>query len=454
MLGGAIGSYGARGAVFRLVHPPRDAVVGTRAAPAYGSVESWLAKLPPGALLDDVVLSAEEDHVAVPARELGFALDVDRTLTRVELATAERSWLGRLRRAFLPAPTRAVVEPALTLDVPTATNRLLALAREYERPPQNARLDIAAHRRIDDVPGLALDVETSLARLERHDPAGPVVALAFREIPAEVKSEDLLQIDVSAVLSTFETDFRKKAGRRALNIERAAKLLDGAVLAPGERLSFNRRVGDRTEQNGFVWAPVIVNDEMEPGVGGGVCQVATTLHAAAVLGGLQVVERRSHSRPSGYAPLGLDAAVIYGQVDLVIENPYPAPILVHAFLPSEFVIRVELLGAKGGSSIQHSYAVVERHDFYRRIVEDEALGFGEFKLRQEGGFGYDVVSLVETTELDGRDTVRRYPSKYYPVPEVYAVGPGTPSSALPALPDGATHEELAQLGEESQSQEL
>jgi hypothetical protein len=252
---------------------------------------------------------------------------------------------------------------------------------------------------------------------------------------------------VSQVLATFETDFRKKAGRRALNIRRAAKLLDGTVLEPGETMSFNRVVGDRTERNGFVWAPVIVNDEMEPGVGGGVCQVATTLHAAAVLGGLGIVERRSHSRPSGYAPLGLDATVIYGEVDLRIENSYSVPLMIHAFLPSEFVMRVELLGAAHESTIEHSYAVVERYDFYRRIVEDPSLGAGEFKLRQDGGFGYDVISVVDRRGPDGERASRRYSSKYWPVPEVYAVGPGTSPSELPELPEGADRVELADVGD-------
>jgi vancomycin resistance protein YoaR len=445
---GAGASYALHGMVFRVIHPPRDVMVGTRPVPAYGNVESWLAKLAPDAFVGDVILSTEDDHVAIPGSELGYELDIDRTLARVRLATPESSWLGRLQREISPLPTGKVVSAALSLDEDQARARLAALAPGYAREPRNAELDVAEHRRIADLPGRALDVDASLARLERHTNTDDVVQLAFREIPARIKSEDLLSVDVSAVLSSFETDFEKHAGRRALNIQRAAELLNGAVLQPGEKLSFNHVVGDRSERNGFVWAKVIVNDEMEPGIGGGVCQVATTLHAAAVLGGLSILDRRSHSRPSGYAPLGLDATVIYGKQDLVLENPYPVPVLVHAFLPSRYVVRVELLGAHHTASIKHSYAVVERYDFYRRIIEDPTLEAGEFKRTQKGNFGYDVISTVKTTKRDGTDSVRHYSSKYWPVPEVYAIGPGTPTSALPALPDGATHQELAQVSEE------
>lgn len=430
-------SYCANGAAFRLVHPPRDLAIGSRAAPAYGNVESWLLRQPSEALLDDVVLFTGEEHRVMTAAELGYGVDVDRTLKRIELATPPVHLIGRFKRAFFPAPTRNTVVPARTFEEATARGQLLELAKAVHRPAVDAALDIVGHRRIAHVPGRELDVEATLERLARHTGEADSVALAYRELAPRVRSEDLLQIDVTRVVATFETDFRKKAGRRALNIRRAAKLLEGAVIQPGERMSFNQVVGDRTEANGFVWAPVIVNDEMEPGIGGGVCQVASTLHAAAVMAGLGIGERRSHSRPSGYAPLGLDAAVIYGEVDLVIENTYPVPLLVHAYLPSEFVVRVEILGAEPKATVRHSYAVVERHDFYRRLIENPALEPGQFERTQEGGFGYDVISTVETTTPDGFRSVRRYSSKYYPVPEVYSVGPGTSESELPELPDGA-----------------
>jgi vancomycin resistance protein YoaR len=118
---------------------------------------------------------------------------------------------------------------------------------------------------------------------------------------------------------------------------------------------------------------VIVADEVEPGVGGGVCQVASTLFAAGVLGGLDVVKRRSHSRPSGYAPLGLDATVIDGEVDLQLRNPYPVPIIVHAFLPVPTRIRVEMLGTAAPGKVEHTYAVTKSEDFFRKVARHPEL---------------------------------------------------------------------------------
>jgi vancomycin resistance protein YoaR len=196
---------------------------------------------------------------------------------------------------------------------------------------------------------------------------------------------------------------------------------------------------------------VIVNDEMEPGVGGGVCQVATTLHAAAVLGLLQIKERRSHSRPSGYAPLGLDATVIDGKVDLKLTNPYQTALMVRAYLPSRYILRVELLGREPPGKVKHVYAVTERHDFVRRVASKPFLEPGEHKRHQKGTFGYDVVSIVSVEYSDGATSKTSYKSKYYPVPEVLWVAEGTNLSELPELPEGATHTEHVDdsLGEQS-----
>lgn len=419
-------------------------MVDGRAAPMDRPVEQWLSQLPQGCCLGERLLDAGEIHLPVEAHELGLSLDVDATLRRIELASAPRSLLTRLRRELSSEPQWTVVRGAYRFDDIEARVLLERLAPALRRAPVDAKLDVAAHRRIHDVPGRELDVEGSLIQL-RNQLDQEVIELAFREVPARVRSEDLSDVDVSRVLASYETDFRKKAGKRALNIQRAAELLNGHIIDPGASFSFNRVVGDRTVANGFTWAPVIINDEVEPGVGGGVCQVASTLHAAAVVGGMEVEERRSHSRPSGYAPLGLDATVIYGEVDLKLRNPYAQPVMIHAFLPSEFVIRVELLGADLVGQVRHRHAVLERHDFYRRVVESDELPAGEFKRTQEGGYGYDVTSTVELVNADGMKTNRRYSSTYYPVPEVYKIGPGTSELELPELPEGATHVQLAGL---------
>jgi vancomycin resistance protein YoaR len=324
------------------------------------------------------------------------------------------------------------------IDQDAARTALEQIAAQVLVPAKDARLDFVRRTLEPDVTGRALDVEVTLAQLVRQVRAGADASpLVFDELEPTVSLADLPPVDPRKLLAMFETDFSKKRGPRVHNIRRAASYLNGSVVNPGATLSFNARVGQRVGSRGFIDAPVIINDEMESGMGGGVCQVATTLHAAAVYGGLEVKERRSHSRPSGYAPLGLDATVIDDVQDLKIVNPYPVPLYIRAYLPSRYVIRVEILGAELDGTVKHSYWVLERHAFTRRIVEKPELAPGTYKVSQKGNFGYDTLSSVIQTRVDGQRKERRFKSKYYPVPEVLWIGPGTRGADLPPLPEAA-----------------
>jgi vancomycin resistance protein YoaR len=372
-------------------------------------------------------------------RELGIELDVAGMLHQAERQREGGSLVVRLGR-FLSAKTGGQELAWLTrFDRERAAESLMAVARLIDSPPVDAVVDLRRRLRIDARPGLKLDVEATLDWLETHRGVDVVdVPLAIRELAPQVNAADLTKIDLNHVLSSFETDFRTRAGTRAINIRTAANALNGAVIEPGAVFSFNQIVGPRVESRGYREAPVIVDDEIEPGVGGGVCQVATTVHAAAVLAGLDIVERRSHSRPSGYAPMGLDATVIDGQVDLRFRNPFSVPLLLSASFPDRYRLRIEIVGMAARFHYEHKYSVAKRYDFYRRVLTKPSGVQGGFKRTQKGIPGYDVVSTVTGKNDAGELRTIRYRSKYWPVPEVYWVAPETDLSALPPLPEGAT----------------
>jgi vancomycin resistance protein YoaR len=111
---------------------------------------------------------------------------------------------------------------------------------------------------------------------------------------------------------------------------RAARELNGAVIPPDGIFSFNRTVRSWSIDNGYVRAPVSFNGELVPAFGGGVCQVSTTLYNAALLSGLEIVERHRHVFVPGYIAAGRDAAVAHPDLDLRIRNPYPVPVAIVA----------------------------------------------------------------------------------------------------------------------------
>lgn len=392
-----------------------------------------------------IYLRAGSELVCFDAGELGFELDVKTAFETIsgELRAHQEASASRvassLFRRLTRNPEHISAHLPHRLDEATARRALQKLARRVDRPPQDAELLIDEHRIIPSRWGAQLSVEATLVRLARLQPEPALVVDAVVEpLRPDVTEEELSPVDVTQVLASFETSFRGKAGPRAVNIRNAARYLDGAVIMPGETLSFNHRVGRRIHGRGFVDAPVIVNDEMEDDVGGGVCQVATTLHGAAVYGNLEIVRRRSHSRPSGYAPIGLDATVIDGKVDLEIQNPYDEPLLVHTTFPSRYLLRVEILGRRPSAQIEHASVVQNSEPFARRVWFKEGLPPGSFERKQKGSPGMDVLSVLRIKRDTGDPERRTYRSKYYPVPEVFYAGPGTPLTALPPLPDGAT----------------
>jgi vancomycin resistance protein YoaR len=203
-------------------------------------------------------------------------------------------------------------------------------------------------------------------------------------------------------------------------------------------LSFNDRVGPRTNARGFALAPEIQGDEMQLGFGGGTCQVSSTLHMAALYGAVDVVERQSHSRPSAYALLGLDATVSYPTTDLKIRNDFSFPILIHAYLPKPTQIKVEILGGNPVAKVVYGYGVNSTEDFTRRVEVKQYLPQGKSVRHQKGSRGYDITSVVTYQYFDGREVKRSYYSGYRPAPEILYVGPGTRDEDLPPLPEHAT----------------
>ncbi|MES1178890.1 MAG: VanW family protein [Myxococcales bacterium] len=413
-------------------------LVGGQVPPEASQLEAWLVGRERALSARRATLLTELGAVELSFGELGLTLDVPRTARSARAVAQHTSVVAQLRSRLHPSPAIYDAPLAFRFDAERAGSRLASFAPSVHRDPRDARLDLAAHERVEDVPGSELDLAATLVQIAeggRED--GAVFRLVTRAIAPRVTTDMLRAADVTRVLSSYETDFTHHAGPRAINIATAARYLNGAVIAPGETFSFNKTVGARTIERGFTYAPQIVADELEPGVGGGVCQVASTLHAAAVFGGFEVVQRRSHSRPSGYTPLGLDATVVDGELDLKLKNPYQSALIVHAFLPTRTTLRIELLGRDAPGKVEHFYQVKEKHEFVRRVVVEPGFEPNHSERHQKGIWGYDVVSTVRTTYPNGQRSFRFYTSTYSPVPEVYWVGAGTDPSSLPPLPDGA-----------------
>jgi vancomycin resistance protein YoaR len=163
-----------------------------------------------------------------------------------------------------------------------------------------------------------------------------------------------------------------------------AELIDGALIAPGDRFSFNETTGERNEAKGFEEAPVIINGELQSGIGGGVCQVSTTVFNAAFEAGLSIERRTNHALYISHYPLGRDATVNYPDVDLVFENDTSKWLLLRAFVGAGS-LTVNLYGTPQDRRVETETAplVVDGKVRIKR-VKDPKLVVGKRKIESMG----------------------------------------------------------------------
>ncbi|HMI90336.1 MAG TPA: VanW family protein [Polyangiales bacterium] len=278
---------------------------------------------------------------------------------------------------------------------------------------------------IAGIPGLTINNVSAASLLERALRRGELeVALQITTVPApgparyDVPGRDLY----GHVLYAYETKYNAgPAGEgRAQNIEIAARALDGLELVPGDTLSFNETVGERSFERGFRGAAELANRRVIDGIGGGVCQVAATLHAAAFLAGLDIPVYQPHSRPVGYITLGLDTMVSWPDRDLRIRNPYPFPVRVQAHA-DRGLLRVVLLGADRPHAVEWGTQIVTRIPAGEVEERDPALQASERKVVQDAIDGLVVERRRVVYLPTGPESVTstlRYP----PNPKIVAVG--------------------------------
>ena len=369
--------------------------------------------------------------------ELGATIDTDGMAKRIATVGHEGDYFDRLVEAIEARRGAVNVPISVRLPIEPLAEKLERIKEEADSPPRGARFDFATGKPTTDIPGRYLDLYSAASRLEKsaESPESQVVIPMF-EIAPRASAAVVATIDQSKILATYTTRYGYVGGQagRAQNVARAAAGVDGVVLLPNEMMSFNAEVGPRSTENGFTTAPEIYKGEMREGIGGGTCQVASTLHAAAYLGGFDVVDRINHSRPSGYIPMGLDATVVYPHVDLKIRNPYPFPIVLHA-VADKGTLTMEIRGNGSTDTVEWTTATIGVSPYKRKIEENAALAEGKTIVKQKGIRGYRIRKTRILRPLQGEARVEEKTDVYPPTFEIFMVPPGTDPTTLPPLPE-------------------
>jgi vancomycin resistance protein YoaR len=250
--------------------------------------------------------------------------------------------------------------------------------------------------------------------------------------------------DGAVMLGRFSTSYAidPEHKSRASNVQLAADAIDGKTITAGGTFSFNDAVGARTAAFGYEKAQVLRDGLLVEGTGGGACQVASTLHAAALLAGLDITLRVPHSRPSAYIRMNLDATVAYPKVDLKLANSSAEDVTIVA-KAANGNLNISLIG-KNRRAVKLTSEVLEHTAIPRTFERDVALGPDEVRRTAFGIPGYKVKRTRVVTLADGTTKTDFRIDTYPAVPEVLRVPPNFDSARL-AAPEDEEHDAMAKL---------
>ncbi len=342
-----------------------------------------------------LALHVGQQVVHIPRRELGARVDVPATKRRLLSVGRSGFPLTDMAASLQARLVGWEVHWHVHLDRQQLTQRVHRLDQTTRTPAVRAEIDLEQQQVTRPQSGYRIHAAASEEVIAQTlITANPSAVLPLHVQQATDGPHIPEGLSLQHVMGTFETTFRQHGTEgehinRAHNIRLAAEHLNGTIMPAHGVLSFNRQVGPRSGEAGFRAAPVLIHRQLVPGMGGGVCQVASTLHAAAFFAGLELLEHTPHTRPAGYIPMGLDATVVWPEVDLKIRNPHDHPILVHATTEGP-KLRIRFLGASAPPEVGFDRTVTHALPFETRVVHDANLPRGKQSVAKRGSLGFRV----------------------------------------------------------------
>lgn len=281
--------------------------------------------------------------------------------------------------------------------------------------------------------GIKVNVPATLALLPKEwKPSEKLlIELVVKEENPRVSESELKNM---GEISSFTTWYNPNQVNRSHNLVLATGTVNGVILKPGEIFSFNQTVGQLSYEKGYRDALIIIGGRFEPGLGGGLCQVSSTLYNACLLAGLEIVERYNHNLAVAYVPLGQDATVVHGVKDFRFKNNLDEPIYIWSKAGSGKVTMKIYGNLKYKQKIQVSHVVDQVIDFKEIRETKNDLKPGTTKVEQSGSPGYVVRSFRTFYNQDGSVARQEQLARdnYRPLNRLVYVGAG--ASDKPATP--------------------
>ncbi|WP_143146261.1 VanW family protein [Caminicella sporogenes] len=378
---------------------------------------------------DKLMLHYKDKVWVFKGNEIGLKYDLKKAINDAFLIGRKGNLLDRFKTVLELFKNPHNISIKTSLDFGKLDKILSAIEKEINKPCVEASIKRIKGKFVikDEAVGLILDREKTkeiITRelLKRKYDELVEVNLVVKPVYPKYTSEMLSYI--TDLLGSHTTIFNLNKKGRSHNIYLASKALDGTVLLPGEIFSFNKIVGPRSISNGYQAAPVIYKGELIDGIGGGVCQVSSTIYNSVLKSQLEVIERVNHTIPSTYVPKGLDATVAYGVLDFKFQNTTKYPIYIQSFVKGN-KLTVNIYGHKENNQIVKLISKIDKvikKD--TEILFDENLPEDKMIVKSKGRNGYIVSSYMIIYE-NGREIKRKLISKDYYKPSKEVIIKGT-----------------------------
>ncbi len=339
----------------------------------------------------DRLLTELADSVECEYKSYSYILsDTGLTITRgSDGIEVNRAALGDAVHGMLAAGTYGeyVVEPTVTEAKIPDWN---ILRETFCVPAQDAYIEKSGSRGykiVDEVIGKDVDIYQINEDMQKTDWTEKTYPFVYTT--PQVTREILTSALFRDVLGTAESPYNSAETNRTTNVTLATEKVNDIILLPGEEFSFNKIVGERTEERGFKPAIVFAGGELVDGIGGGICQVSSTIYLATLRADLEVTERAVHAYKVDYVPLGQDATVQWGYLDYKFKNNTAYPVKISAVM-SGGTLTVTLYGTKSdaGKRVEVETVTTNTYPYSTEYVLNTALEYGTQRQTQSGKDGY------------------------------------------------------------------
>lgn len=285
--------------------------------------------------------------------------------------------------------------------------------------------------------GITFDKEELRQVLNKQEnmDEGKVIHFKLTSTEPKVKIQDLTKDIYKDELGAYTSSYTDSDSNRASNVVLAASMLNGTIVMPGETFSFNDTMGDcGLSSRGFKPAAVFKAGKVVQEVGGGVCQISSTLYIAVLEANLSIVSRSNHALPVGYVPPSLDATIYYPYLDFKFKNTRNYPVKIVATTTSSRKLTISICGTKEDQEYEVELTSWKTGTVASKVQEqkDSSLEKGKTKVIQSGSAGYTSVAY-RTVKYNGKVISKTLLSEdsYGSTPRIIAVG----TKVVPVEPD-------------------